>query len=283
MNPLAKTQIDFNTESRGAWDIFTSHRRRITELLQASLTPRRSRLCVLGAGNSNDLDLQVLLSCYREIHLVDLDAEALAQGVARQGLGGNGAIQLYGGLDVTGMLDKLGAWPADTVPEAADLVGFVEAPIRHVTTTLPLLFDVVASTCLLSQLMGSFVKAVGEHHPRFLELLQALRLGHLRLLTHLIAAGGAGLLVSDFVSSDSFAPLGAVPEEELFHVLAQLVRERNFFHGVNPAAIAMVLRTDPVIASQLEQVEPLPPWRWNLGPRLYAVWAMIMKKRREPA
>jgi len=45
----------------------------------------------------------------------------------------------------------------------------------------------VASTCVLSQLIEVVIQSVGVAHPRFLELVQAVRIGHLRLLMHLVA------------------------------------------------------------------------------------------------
>ena len=45
----------------------------------ARRTAERARLCILGAGNTNDLDLAALLSTHREVHLVDIDSESLVQ------------------------------------------------------------------------------------------------------------------------------------------------------------------------------------------------------------
>ncbi|HLJ95458.1 MAG TPA: hypothetical protein VKU02_19940 [Gemmataceae bacterium] len=278
MNPLTNLQIGYNRESQDSWELFSAHRRKVTELLRSGSVPGSSRLCVLGAGNANDLDLRALLQAHREVHLVDLDAEALTRGVAAQGLADNPAVHRYGGIDITGMLDAMAAWSPFTMVPAADLAACVEQPMQSLRSVLPGPFDVVASTTLLSQLIIAVVHGVGEQHPQFVELLQAVRAGHLRLLTHLVAPGGVGVLITDVVSSDSFPGLGSVPEEALPSVLGQLIRERNFFHGVNPAVLATLFRTDPVLCSQVEAVELLPPWRWNLGPRLYAVCALRLRR-----
>src|SRR2546427_6062344 len=115
MNPLARRQIEFNAGSRDTWDLFRPHRDWVTGLLQPALTAITPRVCVLGAGNCNDLDLATLLHTFQEIHLVDLDAEALTHGVARQGLENNPAVRTHGGLDVTGMFDELAGWSPQTV------------------------------------------------------------------------------------------------------------------------------------------------------------------------
>jgi hypothetical protein len=202
-----------------------------------------------------------------------LDAEALAAGVARQGLSGNPRVQRHGGIDLTGMLDVLTAWSPLTV-QSADLAACVEEPSRRMRSALPGPFEVVASTCLLSQLIGAVVQTVGEHHPRFLELVQAVRAGHLRLLTQLIAPGGMGVLITDVVSSDTAPALSSVPEEALSNVLAQLIRERNFFHGLNPAVLISLFRSDPILSSRVANLEPIGPWHWNLGPRCYVICAL---------
>lgn len=248
-------------------------------LLRGSPAAGPSRLCILGAGNCNDVHLGALLSSHREIHLVDLDAESLARAVARQGLGGNPAIRLDGDVDVSGMLDTMADWTPLTEIRTADLTACVEEPLRRLPSALTGPFEMVASTCILSQLIDAAVQSVGEQHPRFVELLQAIRAGHLRLLTHLIAPGGTGVLITDFVSSDSFPDLGLVAEEKLTGVLARLIHERNFFHGVNPAVLISLFHTDQVLASQVASLELIPPWRWNLGPRLYAVFGLKIRKR----
>ena len=86
MNDIKGRQSGFNAESRDQWDAFSGHREKVSAILGAGADPCPGRLCVLGAGNCNDLDLAALLRAHREVHLVDLDAEALAQGVERQGV-----------------------------------------------------------------------------------------------------------------------------------------------------------------------------------------------------
>jgi hypothetical protein len=279
MNRLVEAQVGYNAASRDGWDTYRSHRKAVTELLVSVAPSRPGRICILGAGNGNDLDLAHLVAVYREVHLVDLDAEALALGVGRQGCADPRSVRCHGAVDVTGMLNVLAGWSADTAVTDGDLVACRDRPVREAGLALPSPFDVVASTCLLSQLIGSVLRAVGERHPRFLELLQAVRLGHLLLFTELLASGGSGVLVTDVVSSDTFPPLGSVPENQLHGVLVQLIRQQNFFHGVNPAALLSALRTDPLLAPRVETVQPLRPWLWDMGARVYAVWAVTLRRR----
>ncbi|MBO0698821.1 MAG: hypothetical protein J2P46_10535, partial [Zavarzinella sp.] len=160
MNPLTKLQMDYNRGSADGWAAFADHRKKVTELLGGESTSPSSRLCVLGAGNCNDLDLNTLLRSYREVHLVDLDAEALARGVARQGLADEPGVHRHGGVDLTGILDTLAGWSPHTAVPTADVAAWAEEPVRRLGPALPAPFEVVASTCLLSQLIGAAVHTV---------------------------------------------------------------------------------------------------------------------------
>src|SRR5262245_38563272 len=107
MDRLGRRQVGFNATSRDQWEAFAEHRRCLTAVLARKATVERSRLCVLGAGNTNDLDLTTLLSAHREVHLVDIDSESLARGVARQGVAKHPRLHLHGGVDVTATLGVL--------------------------------------------------------------------------------------------------------------------------------------------------------------------------------
>ncbi|WP_235109387.1 hypothetical protein [Acaryochloris sp. 'Moss Beach'] len=48
---------------------------------------------------------------------------------------------------------------------------------------------------------------------------------------------------------------------------------------MNPAAIVNLFRQDPVLSQQVASLDPIGPWRWNFGPRHYAVIAVKIQKR----
>lgn len=270
-DPKAR-QAGFNAESRDHWDAFADHRRQVSALLGAGTG--RTRLCVLGAGNCNDLDLPALLEVHREVDLVDLDPTALARGLARQGMADHPAVGEFGGVDVTARLDAIAGWTPRTPIGPEELAALADWPAGRVGQALPGRYDLVASTCLLTQLIGNATHALGEGHPQFLAVVQAIRTGHLRLLTHLTAPGGTAVLITDVVSSDTFPTLATLPESSLPEVLFRLARERNFFHGVNPEVLSRLVGGDPVLSARVKGQEALPPWRWNLHARLYLVWAL---------
>lgn len=271
MNDPKGRQASFNAASRGEWDAFAGHRRHVSALLGAAGS---GRLCVLGAGNCNDLDLPALLHAYREVTLVDLDPAALARGAERQGVADHPSLRRLGGVDVTGMLDAVAGWSPRSPVGPADLAALAEWPAGRVAQALPGPFDVVASTCLLSPLIGNAFHAVGEAHPEFLAVVQAIRAGHLRLLTRLAAPGGTAVLITDVASTDTFPTLANLPDAALADLPARLARERRLFHGVDPAVLLTAFRRDPALSARVAGLEPVSPWRWQLHGRTYLVWAL---------
>jgi hypothetical protein len=267
-------QAAFNASSRGQWDGFASHRARVSALLGAAGPPLPTRLCVLGAGNCNDLDLPALLQAHREVHLVDVDRDALARGAMRQGVESHGSLRLFGGVDLTGMLDAIASWSPSTRIAAADLGALAGWPARRVAGALPGPYGVVASTCLLSQLAGNARPALGAAHPRLSDVIGAIRVGHLRLLERLTGPGGTAVLITDVVSSEMFPELPAVPEDDLAALPRRLARDGTFIAGVHPRTILADLGADPALARRVVRREPVAPWRWALHARVYLVWAV---------
>jgi hypothetical protein len=231
----------------------------------------------LGAGNCNDLDLPELTRSFDEVHLLDLDAEALEFGVSNQGLSADTRVHLHGNVDVTGVYEALQAWSQDQ--QSAALEACVS---RAQTSPVPALngpFDVVASVCLLTQITESIALTIGERHPRFPELMLAVRDRHLRLLAEMVGNGGHICLVTDVVSSLTYPPLPTVPEDRLAETLSQLIQQRNFFSGVNPFVLQRYFASHPDVCRHLERVEVLSPWLWNFGPRVYAVCAIRAQRK----
>ena len=101
-SPIALVHIRSNRQTRDAWKRCAAHRRKIHALISAAGCAEGSRLCVLGAGNCNDLDLRSLEREFAEIHLVDLDREAIAAGIARQQLAGSSQLVVNAPCDLSG-------------------------------------------------------------------------------------------------------------------------------------------------------------------------------------
>ena len=278
MNDPGARHIAFNAASRDQWSGFEAHRRKVSDLLSADGEPDRTRLCVLGAGNCNDLDLPALLQKHRAVHLVDLDSDALGRGAARQGVGEHASLQLFGNVDLTGLLDTVATLTPATEIRPESLTALAEWPARTVPLALAGPYDVVASTCLLSPLIGNAFHSIGESHPQFMEMVQAIRAGHLRLLAELTAPGGRLILITDVSSSDLLPDLGSIPDSSLPGLFPRIVRDRSYFHGLNPEFLGAIVEQDPVLSARVVHKESIAPWRWRLHERVYLVWALRLTR-----
>jgi hypothetical protein len=245
-------------------------------LICQEATERPSSLCVLGAGNCNDLDLVESLTHFDRVELVDLDSAALRAGVERQAVPVDKIVQ-HGGVDVTGVADRMWAWSPNSAADDDEVESCLEA-VGRARIELPGGFQVTASGCLLSQLIESVVVTLGETHPRFLEVLTAIRSQHLRLLLDLTASGGTAILFADVVSSSTCPQLLSAHGAELPQVVGQAISARNFFTGMNPFVLKSLFESDPHLARRVESVDVSNPWLWDLGPRAYAVCAIRVRR-----
>ena len=236
-----------------------------------------SRLCVLGAGNTNDLDLPALLTAHREVHLVDIDAEALACGATRQGVAGHPGLRLHGGLDVTSTLGLLAGWDPSSAVAPAELEALAAWPAYRAAKVLPDGFDRVASTCLLSQIQETAAHALGEGHRQLASVKAALRIGHLRLMARLAAPGGEAVLVAEVVSSRTLPGLPAIASGDLVGLLPGLLRAGNHFCGAHPRQLLATLRADPCVGPRVAAAAPLSPWLWRLHARTYLVAGLAFR------
>ncbi|MFV1965009.1 MAG: hypothetical protein ACC628_06270 [Pirellulaceae bacterium] len=269
-----------NAQSRPTWDLYASHRERVMGLLAQGTRTSPARLCVLGAGNCNDLDLPRLTDLFDEVHLTDLDVAALEFGVSQQGAAKNGRLQLHGPVDVTGVSGSLSQWTPQSPPSREEVVACVREANAAPAPVLPMPFDIVASVGLLTQLIESVALAIGERHPGFADLMLTVRNRHLRQMVEMVRPGGRLCLVTDVVSSSSFPELPNVPAARLAETLSRLIQQRNFFTGANPFVLRRYFTTDPSVCEQLKNVELVAPWLWNFGPRVYAVCAITAQRRR---
>ncbi len=278
MNRISNEHRQRNADSRGRWECFATHRRKVTELLLAARSDGQGRLCLLGAGNCNDLDLIALTEGFAEVHLVDLDQEAVRCGVTSQGLTNTNRVRVHGEIDVAGCNEIVSDWTPERLPADADVQRCIDTVDSHSAPQVPGPFDVVASVCLLTQLFDSVSISLGGKHPRFLELLTCIRLRHVRLLFELLQPGGTAFLITDFVSSTTCPSLATTSDNDLPALAAKLISARNFFTATNPGVLHALFKTDAVVGPQVSQLEMAKPWLWDFGPRTYAVYAITAKK-----
>src|SRR5688572_29451624 len=135
-----------NREVRDLWERYAGHRQQVTAALLALAPERGGRLGLLGAGNANDLDLEVLAARFDEIHLVDIDPSALSRAMGRQTPAVRARLKTHAPVDLSGLYQQLGRGGA------AGADALVEAGTTAVLRQLPAELDVVASLCVLSQM-----------------------------------------------------------------------------------------------------------------------------------
>lgn len=277
MERILQLQASRNAETLDGWTCFASHRQRVTQLLLDAAAAVEGKLCVLGAGNCNDLVLNQLAEAFTHIDLVDIDEEAIAAGIRRQALATD-HVTAHCSIDVTGIATHLSAWtPEMPAPEEQVDACIVDAE----RAMLPLnasSYTVAASICLLSQLIESIALTLGTGHVRFVDLMTCVRREHLRQLIDLALPGGTVVLITDVVSSLTVPELATAASSELPALVGRAIAQRNFFTGVNPFVIKRLLETDVALAAQLTDVRLSDPWVWDLGPRLYAVCALTAKR-----
>lgn len=275
-------QLAANRSSLGERARFAGHRERLTALCGRHAGARGERsLCVLGAGNANDLDLERLAARYRAIHLVDLDAEALEAARERESAATRARLVPHAPVDVSGMLDRLTRWAAwQVTPEE-----LAQHPLEHATTLAARLggpFDVVLSACLLTQMQLGVLTVLGDRHQLFEAVRHTLTLSHLSALSRLTAPGGQVLVASDLSASEIAPSIMATPDELLPELVPRLVAEGRVFQVAQPGLVRSMVLDSPVLARELELGPALEAWRWQNGPtRCFLVYAL--EGRRLPA
>ena len=226
------------------------------------------RLCVLGAGKCNDLDLEQLASVFAEVHLVDLDPSAVASAVSRQAASVREKLVPHAPVDLAVASSKRAEKWKRKPPGQSELAAAAEAAHSDLLRRLPGPFDVVVSACVITQLGFALSRLFGDQHP----LLGPLRLAtarlHLRSLVELTAAGGSALFVSDLASSTHYPLLELPADAELERVLEDVISKRVFYHLAEPHLVGDLLE-------ELGEKTPerLAPWLWT-GPldRTYLVY-----------
>jgi hypothetical protein len=274
-------QVAANRSALGHERSFEGHRARLTrELLLRAPAGGRGRLCLLGAGNANDVDLVELASGFGEIHLVDIDAGSVAGARARLAPDVAARVFVHAPVDVSGLFDRLAPLAAARpAPTTAALAAEGPAAMERAVAGLPAPFDVVASCCLLTQLQLVLLQVVGDQHPSFPELRGLVNAVHVRVLASLLAPGGVALLVTDMTSSETY-PLGELPPgTDLPRLMDDLLAAGNLIAAAHPGLLSSVVRRDPALRQRFAVRAPVGPWLWQNGPSLiFLVYALEMRR-----
>lgn len=260
------------------FEAFRRHREQLTGLLVPSEPRGDERLCVLGAGNAYDLELESLLTRFAEVHLVDIDAAAVARARERVPDGPRSRLLAHAPVDLSGMFEHIERWGRmQLTPE--ELVVAPANGAKRIAATLPGPFDVVASTCLLTQLQLELLHLIGEGHQLFIALREFLTLTHLRTLAALTKPGGRALLITDLCDASSFPPGRPRDDADLLPLMQELVAARRVIYSSHPEPIQIALGDDPVLKRAFGPAEYCPPWLWQNGPkRRFLVYALDLPR-----
>jgi hypothetical protein len=262
------------------WSLYAAHRERLTEVISSSASGAGGKLCLLGAGRCNDVDLARLAQTFSEIHLVDIDAKALDEASSRQSPAVRSRLVVHGKVDIAGLTPKrLRKWKGQP-PSPREVESWAIATLEWLLARLPGPFDVVASTCVLTQLAFALRQTLGEQHRMLGAIRMQMVLTHLRCLVGLTRPGGASIFACDLASSSHF-PLDRLDTSaSLFDVMAQIIERESYYASANPNLILELWQRDDLLRSCSHAPDLLEPWLWT-GPeaRTYLVYAIRALRR----
>ena len=262
-NPLVARQLRLNRETLDFWRLYRSHREAVADLISRTPQPGSASLCILGAGNCNDLDLARFTGGFAQVHLVDLDRQAMAKGVERQSPPAPGRISLHGGIDLTGILKTLATWERHR-PKRESIAHCIREARAFAGLPVPDRFEVVTSMCLL----------IPDH--RFGRLDDRTRgrapgAGAGSAAAPSAPAGGTAFAgrgrsfwFTDFALERGGArqpqtaspPPGSAPASP-----------GGDFLGTSPEELCALASNDPILRTQLCQARVSPSWLWRQNPR----------------
>lgn len=247
-------------------DSFALHRQRLTAHTVAVAPPeQRGRLCILGAGNAFDVELDVLAERYAEIHLVDVDESALSRALERQTPEVQRKLRLHAPVDLSGLFDRIGRWARfDVKPE--ELMNHATSTSTAVRECIGGTFDVVLSACMLSQMQLDVVSALGEQHPLFRAVRWTLNLTHFRVLAALTRPGGTAVFASDATGNHLWPALDTDDSTDTLVTLEAATRAGRIFDFAAIDQIGALLLDDPVLRQDFGEWSLADAWVWSNGP-----------------
>ncbi len=264
---LLKRERERNSSTRTAFAAYADHRAQQMALLNGL---GGDRIAILGAGNCNDLELPALARAFKEIHLFDIDGQAIKAAIGRQEIDVRRACHPHEE-DLTGVAALLEAWRDESPEESAAQVAALERLSPLIAENGA--FDVVLSTCMLSQVAINLRDFFGVV-PVLNTALSAAIIGHVMLATALTRPGGTLLIVSDCITNQF-----PIREEAERHgplkAIFNLAARGAAFPGTDPRLVAEV-----VASTDFGTPDFKGAWIWELTPKeTYLVYALQGTRR----
>src|SRR6266545_1960548 len=181
-------------------------------------------------------------------------------------------------VDLSGLGGKLDRWAEMRVlPE--EILRHPAATCEELVARLPGPFDVVLSSCVLTQLQWAVLKVLSPAHRLFAAVREISNLTHLRTLAALCTPGGRAVIVTDFASSDTYPLAQMAASGDVHDLFRELVDTHQGIHVAHPHHLAWVARNDPVLQRSVRMSAPLDAWLWQNGPeRLFLVYAVELRR-----
>jgi hypothetical protein len=259
---VLRTQAGVNERTAGNGARYADHRRRLmAAILDVAPPTETGRLCLLGAGNCNDVDLPALAQKFSEIHLVDLDAGAVKRAVEGQSAELRQRLTTRAPVDLSGLLKVVDDWRKGAT--LAQIEAAIAPAVQRIVTSVPGTFDVVASCCVLTQIGHGITTILGPTHGGLADAHQAGAVAHLRAMAGLLSPGGHGVFITDLVSSETYPLEELAPGRDFKELVADLVRDGNHFKGVNPLMLQRILRRDAILSKTIAPPRLIEPWLWR--------------------
>jgi hypothetical protein len=275
---------ELNRRLAGSRQRYQQHREQVMALALAVETTSVAAgpagdIVIFGAGNGSDLDLPRLADTFREIHLVDLDGEAVER--ARQELPAAQRARVipHAPVDLSGFMSHLDEW-GEALPDDATLGRTAFAAARAIVATLGRDYDVVLSTGALSQLIVPFHRAWVASGASWERLDAAIVAVHLATLVLSTRAGGRGAMAFDVLSSKDAPALLALAgrsSSELQAAIDAAVAAGNITLHPQPMALLSQLQF-PGMASMVQEPRLTSPWLWDLGDALQLVYGLQFRR-----
>ena len=267
-------QREGNRRAPGNWDRYAPHRRQLMDLVAANQAG--PDLCVFGAGNCSDIDLEVLSKSFEQIHLVDLDAEALERARERLPLSLRTRVVLHADVDLSGLLDHLDEW-SEKFPEPNDLGPIAVAAAHRILRSLGRSFGTTLSTGVLSQLVFPYHRVWVRTRSEWENLDATTTAVHLATLAGATRSGGKGIIAVDALSSEEAPELTELAERSADDLQSFVRREIETGRAAldpDPANLLAQLRS-PGLGSLFASLELTNPWLWNTGNAIQLVYGLV--------
>ena len=275
METISILEGNNNADSRNSWEVFTPHRKQVMSLLLHQSLTNLGSICLLGSGNCNDVDLKELLTAYDEVTLIDLDPVALQFGIGQQKVKGHSRLSYHPEIDISGIIPYLDKW-LKQAPTNKEKANCLQAMSQN-TSLIPFQnqFDVVVSCCMISQIFHAISLTQLSSRDK-LQLTKLIRYHHLKQLLDLTPSKGTVILISDMITSDTVPELSDSSFQPSPPFLSKLVKEKQYFSGLNPFAILTEINTQ---FPWVKETSLSPPWIWPFHKeKSFLAYAIHMKK-----